>query len=585
MKKYIMAIALITGFFSAVFIASEGSDVNYVEIGARVFNDANAQNLVAEHESAQENVDGYLGAGILNSSGDLFYSIDLEYMNDDDFLALIDIHKSTWFHSRTSINRIFHRTDHDNLVNLQSKSGPKMLSNEDTDPDADHETIYTDFEQVFNFIFGTKIKTDIEAGFSSKLREGHRQALSINHCDNCHVVGRTVKLDEQIQDGWVQIGVQTKRIKVSYKLNYSKFSNDADAPLNHYDLAQHPTLGLNPDFESRMNYSDETLPYGMRAENRKLSHELRVDGVVNEQHRLIGNLSHSSTKNRYTNLDMDMTSGSGRWSWRPGGKWSLDTTLSHYVIDNDDIFVDLEWWRDGMAGGGSLYDFNDFDFTRQSTYDRDVSEAKFKFRYKINPQHRMAFSYDFKNVSRDLTCSNSCHGSNYYKDSDDVERHEFGGYDGDTKSHLLKFRWDGKFNQNRIKASTTVSYKMVDDPFTNASGIMEKSLCSEPLLPGQTVIFYFQRERYGDATNLPSEEWKLSGNMSVKAGKNGSFAFNANYTDSSNDEMNTYKWEGNSWAIGAHYFMAFSESSIFSVGYDHGKMESNALLSIPVFDG
>ncbi len=588
MKKYTIAIALIIGFFSVVCVAAESNDVNYVEVGARVFNDTGAEGLAAEYESAQENVDGYLGVGILNSSGDLFYQIDMEYMNDDDFMALIDIHKSTWFRSQTSVNRILHRTGHDELENLNYKAGPKFLSYEDTDPGAEHETVYTDFEQVFNFIFGTKVKTNLEVGFSSKIREGNHQALSLNHCDNCHVVGRTVKLDEQTQNGWVQVGAQTKRVKVSYKLSYSKFSNDEAAPLNAYYDAMHPIFGTaTAEFGSRLNYDGETLPYGYRSENRKLSHELRVDGVVNEQHRLIGSLSHSTTTDRYSNLDLDMTSGSGRWSWHPGGKWSLDSTLSYYTIDNDEIFVDLDWWRDGMPGGGSLYDFNNFDFTRHSSYDRDVTQAKFKFRYKFNSKQRIGLSYEFKNIDRDLTCSSSCHESNMgtFMTASDIERHKYGGYDGDTKSHLFKFRWDGRFNENKVKASATASYKIVDDPFTNVSGIMEVSLCNEPLLPGQGVIYYFQRQRYGDATNQANEEWNLKGNMSVKTGDMGSVSFNGSYTDSSNDDLNTYKWDGNSYALGVHYFTAFNESSIFSAGYDYGKMESNALLTVPVMDG
>ncbi len=568
MKKYFWITVSIVGLLVFGLYAGESSE-NSLEIGAFNYNNTESSEMVSEYKSAPENVQGSLKLGIMSNDGDTFYKLNLDYMNEDDVEALLEIHKSTWFKSKTKVNRYLHRmgTDSLNNINFKEEGAGKFATHEDATTE-NHEITNTEFEQVFEFVFGSDVKKKVELGFKDRIREGYEQRNSINHCDNCHTVARSVKVDEQTQDGWVKFEGKTKKVKVNYKFNYSRFRNDADSPHNHYDKAQHPGPGPHPidsDLNSRMIYSDETLSYGSRAENRKTTHTFRINSKLNDKNYIVGNLRYDKTHNKEMNLDLETKSGSARWSHSSkNGIWKLDTLFSYYTIDNESFFVDLPYFREGQPGGGSTYEFNNFDFNRLSAYDRDVSEISSKFRYNISDNQRLTAKYRLKDIKRDyLTVS---------------ENNE-----DQSLSNRLKIRWDGRFMNGKLRTAITANYEHTDQAFANV-GIMENSdnLCP---LPGQPKVWYWQREAYGEATNQPTQEWKLNTNLTYKFKTGHSVNLTASHISKLNDDLNTYEWEESSYNAGFHYFGVLSDTSYISTGYDFGKTQSDALMVVPVMDG
>ena len=130
-------------------------------------------------------------------------------------------------------------------------------------------------------------------------------------------------------------------------------------------------------------------------------------------------------------------------------------------MDNDSVAIDLPLFLPYGTAGPSL----NFDFTRHSAYNRDVSQARLQARVKFTPRQRMAFTYRLKGIDRKYL---------------EIKQ----GGETETVSHELKARWDGRFK--KVKASLWSVYTDTDHAFANRAGIFEEPLCNAtPIAPSR----------------------------------------------------------------------------------------------------
>ena len=113
--------------------------------------------------------------------------------------------------------------------------------------------------------------------------------------------------------------------------------------------------------------------------------------------------------------------------------------------------------------------------------------------------------------------------------------------------------------------------------------IRAKSLLS--YVPDQPFIYYWQRERYGDATNQPSEDWRLNGNITFMPNAKSTLNFTASYRDAQNDDLDYTKWNKDNIGAGVNFWIAAAPKVSVMVGLDGVRQSTDAEVIVPVMDG
>jgi hypothetical protein len=569
MLKKILSVVFCLSLFLLPVMAEESESANYVEVGVHGNNTSENTNKAAEYANTEKEVEGALKLRYLNEVDDMNYKLEMDFFNSDEMKFNFTLYKGGWFKSTTTYNKFLHKYQHDTMDNLQfresvdenySVPGGKFVSHEDYDPTAEYGITVEEFKQIFNFVFNTEIPTDLEVGFRALKREGHKQSFSLAHCDNCHIESKTAVVDEMTTDVWVKLHATVGKTNVAYTFTSSNFNNSADIMQRYYDLAMHPTKGTFIDeFGSRDIYTGEELPYGYNNDNKVTTHKVKALGDVSGSSKIVASAVYSETENKAYNLKMKSTSGSFRWTYKAKAKKMVtDVFLSTYKLDNDDYFVDLPTWRDGRTGGGQ-----DFDFLRQSTYNRTVYFGKVRTTL-LNDAGRFTFSYRYKNIDREY------------------EQLTYEGNVTESESHLFDVKWRKRFKD--VKLFANVSYEDTNHPYANRNGILEQEMPFTPLdASGKT--YYFQRIRTGEATNMPSSDFKARFNLSTKLAGSSYLTLSASYRDAKNDTLNSYVWDMDATNVDLSIYTMLGDKSAVSFGYDYNNMTSAALFSTPVFDG
>lgn len=554
--------------------AGEPEKPNFVEAGANVNDVSDADTVVSEYADTENDVDAVLRMRHLHAADDVHLQLDLDYRTPDDMDLEMSVRKGGWLKSTTRYQKLTHKLGHDAMQGFgfrestdpdNNTPGGKMVTFEDLNPGDHYGVTYEDLQQIFEFMVGESVPTTIEVGFRAQRRDGIRQAMSVSHCDNCHLESQTAHVDEVTTDLWAKLVTRFARAELSYKFTHSQFENDTPEMTRYFDLARHPVTGASGvEFTTRQIYDGETLPINHNGDNESTTHTFKAHGSLSNESELVGSVALVETTNEAMNLDYSATSGSVRYSHTAQeGKLFADVWLTSYKLESDEIFMDLPSWREGRAGGGQ-----DFDFWRYSATDRTVTMLKARATFKLDSQSRLTAGYRLKDLSRD-------HLATTYEDL-------AAGRGSDAISHRLDVRYDRRNSAGRFWGK--VNYEITDHPFANANGILEQPLDMSPL-PDNTQTFYFQRVRTGEASNQPSKDLSLSLSYSGKVGKGTHYNLLAKYRDAQNDELNSYTWDMSSMTADASLFATLGGNSILTAGYGFHDVASDALVSIPIFDG
>ncbi len=551
-------------------LAEDNSDTfdGSVNIGFRYADGDDSLNHAAEYDSVD--TDGAATVDLNIAAGNEKRSITIEgsIENENELNTEVHFRANPFVHDTFTFSRFEHRAGHDYLDNLTAresadpsinKPGGKMITHHDWDPDGEYGTVVSELKNNLEIKLGEH--ADMFWTYRDLSRKGYKQTRSLNHCSMCHVNARRTRVDEETRDHTVGLNLSFSKLNVIYQYMVSKFHNYVDAPRNYWDAAVHPTNGESgAELGARTNFQDVELPYARIPETKKYAHDLKFYSDLNDSNSIVGRFSISNLKNEMENLQMDTDYGAFKWMYRTKNNLSLTATVSRESIDNDSVRIDLPNWREGRQGGGQ-----DFDWTRQSAYNRDVLIGKLEAFYRLSKTQSLGFTYRYRSIDRDYL---------------EIEQ---GTSETETLQNLFKATWNTRTDNTRGRFS--VAYEMTDTPFANKYAMCEEESQYTQPLPGNPFVYYFQRERIGEGSNQPTDSLRLNADFSLLKGANFSLNFQGSYHDDKNDELNTYEWTRDMLNLGVNLFFTASNTTAVSLGYNYLDTTSSAMFCVPVMDG
>ena len=262
--------------------------------------------------------------------------------------------------SKNDYGRFLHRLGHDPMENLEATSfNGKVVWHTDLDPDQEYQFNYTNFESRTEIQLPSIKALTVGVGFREQARDGHRQAFTVSHCDNCHMYSQSHTLNESTSDVVLDA-------KVAWKGGYAKAAFDSrslryggyNSVNMQDDDALHPEL-QKPVFDNRLQYDSDVgvVPADLWPDSDK--DRTRLDLVFNDLggFTLTANGVWSQTENRNANLKSNYTGYIATLAkgWKSG--WRFRWRGRAYSIDNDDIFIDVND-RPSIAGphAGQTYE-------------------------------------------------------------------------------------------------------------------------------------------------------------------------------------------------------------------------------------
>jgi len=497
-----------------------------------------------------------------------------------------------------------HHLGHDLLENMQAREalpdndddglpqpGGKQVYHDDMDPLGRYWLQYSRMNTELSYDIKTIDNGTVWVKYGDQHRSGWKQALTIDHCATCHVESNRRRIDEQTRSWAVGAEGTVNDVTFNYEFQAQDFTDYTDPNMRTWTRAQHPVRGglyTDPgtgatsnyvvEFGSRLGFHDVTLPYAAGPTSEKRSHQIGLKMNVNEQNLVKGSYSHNRVENKGNNLASDVDAYAAAWVARPNRKTRLTARALIYEVKADDALVDLMPYRNERPGGGQ-----DFDWTRISAANREVLQTDMALRYKLAKGSNLSFDWRHKVVDRDAMNQTQ---TSYYQDAagENVEVASQ-AVAQETTTDRFRASWRKRFGR-KGNAKLQYTYTTVDQQFANVQGICEDGLHGDTHnLAENDVVYYFQRERVGNATALPNKSHRITARTSYQLSPRASLNAYVNFADEENDELNSYAYERSVLSPGANLWFAPSNQLMLTMGYSFNSVESNALFCPPLFGG
>ncbi|MCA9755681.1 MAG: hypothetical protein KDA27_07765 [Candidatus Eisenbacteria bacterium] len=557
----------------------EGSQLEgTVRLGSHVSAVHDLLGRVREYDQGREELQPDLMLELFGYSGWSRMAFEVDY-DDEDVLQLgADVEVGKYVDAEFDHRSLIHHLDHDRLGNLtwrefvgvgdqgQDLPGGKMVTHDDTDPYGKYSVRYSDTRQSVEVAIPHLPGTTLKGTYRDQIRSGTRQTTGVDHCSNCHVRSHGAIVEEQTRDVGFLLATVRDRVAVSYEFGARDFANKAEATRNRFQQARHPVNGGSAEeFASRLNYDDATLVVSDAPDVEKRSHTVRASVDLPKSQSARGAFSYSKTTNLDANLELTANAAALGWAAPLNEKVRVTASFSRRQLENDPVDIDLKNWREGRAGGGQ-----DFDYTRESVYDRVEMTGTAKLRYALRPGHSLGLEYRFRSIDRD----------NLELDPDDPTKTQ-------TVHNRIRGTWNGRLSAG-MRSRASVEYEMTSLPFVNVDGICEEGI-GETIDPmeGQPNdwIYYFQRERYGTGANAPTKSFRLRANLSRTLGPKASGSVYVNAASEKNDDLNLFDFERTTYTAGFSAYAMPNEKMVFAGGGSIGKTSSSAVFCATVMDG
>jgi hypothetical protein len=459
-------------------------------------------------------------------------------------------------------------------------AGGKMLTHEDLNPGYDFYYDRNRIESEVEVLLSEKNDVKLMAAHRFWNDTGHEQKIATMHCFSCHLSSQAAKVDRNLNQ--FNVGIEGKQgpIGVSYNFMYSKFQSEANPPDVLFDPAKHPVNGgAGLEFSSREIYSGEDIVYGVYPETEKIGnrvkftsrfgrHHLSGSAFYNRSKNILTNLESSYLGNNQDNLVASSLGGTLNFSAVLNKTMRLIARSSMTRIKADSVYVNLPLWRydyqgdSALTGGGQ-----DFSFWRYSSLSRIEGKGSLEFTMLANTNTTVSILAGYEGINRE----------DYpYAEADDATNRLIG---------QAKIRY-----REGLKYSLGFKYRLekTDNPFTEYRGLFEEPGRDilEPL-PGNTFIFYFQREdlRYQNVTTLPTIEHQLqlTGNLQLnrKVGLNANIKLNLD----KNTELDSLDVEHTFFQPSLGFNISPDMRWIFAGGMRYQYYKSRGPIAVAMFDG
>jgi hypothetical protein len=522
------------------------------------------------------------------------FDIGMSYRDDMTKSMNLGLKTQSYLSAAFGYNSFVHNLDHDQMENLEGKAGGKQVYHTDNDPMGRY---YMQYEK-----FAGNVKIDLPfveggavyAGLSEQHKSGYKQTMTIDHCAFCHVESRAQRVDQMTRTWTAGLQGTAGMVSVNYDFSKTDFRDRAGQMSREWLTPMHPVYGqFDPvsgadyivEFTSRTAFAyDVSLPYAKAADNDKTSHNAGLKLDLADKGSLKGAYTNTNRQNYYTGVENEFEAYSFGYAGKLSRNMRLTARYQAYETKVDDVFVDLPNFRYDRPAG----DLN-FDWTRISSANREVQQADLGLAWRMGKGRSLKLGLRSQVIDRPAMAQSQ---TNYIFDGVNtgeaaiVETMESEAYANETKVFRAKLRYDARLG---LKGNYNLTYTMtnVDKPFMNPTAMCEESLegVSSPHGTALERLYYFQRERWGNGTNQASQAHKATARFSYQLSPRTSLSGYVTYAKDKNDEMNLYEFDRDMLSPGINLWTAPDDKLLFTLGWANQKIESNANLCVPIFDG
>lgn len=567
----ILATLLVLAPF-AVRAQEEDGVQGEIEIGAWDDSVDGTPNLAAEYEPTD-------GGPLLDMNIESFqdggsFVLDSEVLSSDFQSHLIDFELRRMVRSVTTYNALLHRLGHDPLSNLAAVTNHgRVLRHTDNDPTREYQVDYKVLDNVTELQFPGASALTVTAGYRRQDKEGFRQQTTVSHCDGCHVVSQSRRIDETTED--LNLAAEIAWMGGTVRASYNHRELDDRGPdlTLLFDDALHPELRA-PVFDNRLQFdsAEGPQPVDARPDIEKDTVKLGANWASVGGFAISASGVWADTENMATGLQSDYTGYAVNASRRFDNGVNLRWRGHGYTLDNDDVFVNVIE-RPGKAGPQAGGIFSDYwpdaplDFVRKSALNREVFDSKLDLGYRMGRKKgTLRFIWDWETVDRD--------------------NFEVAPGETETTTNILGLNWTSRPKKGaRLNAS--FRHGSVDSPFMNVDGshsTLISTKVANPFDPRAAQYYESHDARIADVTAEPEswDELKLRG--SYQFGK-ASLTASYRWWDGDNSDGNLTDWAKTNQAATVSLWAAQNSHVQWHLTYARHDNELDFATSIPIFDG
>ena len=555
--------------------AAEGEDApatrGSIEVGGWDASTDGSPDVVSEYEPDDGGGEARVEVETFQDWGHLFLRAHGRASNDQDAALKLDVGRS--LRSRTEFSSLLHRLGRDPLTNLEAATDHgRYVWHTDLDPDQQYEIDYGVLTHRTELQLPGARALTVGLGYRRQEREGFKQALTVSHCDSCHVISQSRPIDETTEDASIDAAWAFGGGRVKASFLHRELRQKAPPITLLFDDALQPELRI-PIFDNRLSFDSAEGPQEVHSRPDITKDVARVEVVLAGLAGFAVELGGvwSSTENENTGLAADYNGYLVTAAREFKEKWRLRWRARIYSIDNDEVFVDI---AEPVAIAGpqrgrtylEAYGF-DPDFLRRSSLDREVFESKTDLRYRIGRKAgTFKVSWELESIGRD----------NY----------EVAPGETRTTENVLGVSWWGRPRKGmRLRAS--LRHGDVENPFALVDGGLSTLVSprvSSPFAPEAAQYFEFQDARTAQTTAAPEtwDELKLSSSQ-LFGGRNLSLSYR--YWDGDNDEGDFTAWSRTQHSATASLWASPAPRWQWNVAYTWQDTELGFPIFIPIFDG
>jgi hypothetical protein len=362
---------------------TEGS----IEFGGLFADVDGSPDMAAEFLTIQE---GPVGKFKLNTNQD-WGALDFKfkYLGRDQNAGELNFDIKRMVRSHNTYTAFPHRLGHDPMTALTSVSrNGKVVRNTDMSPNRDYVMNYAVFEDRTELQFPGFRPLTLAVEFREQNRNGHTQAFTTNHCDNCHIKSQEHRRDQSTIDGTLEAAVAWKSGVVRARYTNRKLRESLPSVTGTFDNNLHPELQA-PVFDNRMQYDDDAgvVPVDLKPEIDKNTTRLDFRWASKNGFALTANGVWSETKSRGTGNTADYSGYVVTAAKRFGNHFRLRWNGKVYQTETNSVWIQpIE--RSSLAGPQAGQTYRDiynigFEQWRNSALNRDGVDSKLDASYRF----------------------------------------------------------------------------------------------------------------------------------------------------------------------------------------------------------
>lgn len=557
--------------------ASEGSEATEtsgsVSLGGWSADKEGSPDRVSEYEPNDGGVDFRLDIESFGAWG--HWILSTRARDDDDQQHELDFDIRRSLRSTTTYTALPHRLGHDPLTNFQAVTNHgRVVQRSDLDPDRVYGIRYDRFEHRTEYQPRGAPAWTFGVGYRRQERDGIKQAVTVSHCDTCHVVSQSRPVDERTEDVGLDVQKTWEGGALQASFDHRELRQGVQAISLLFDDALQPELRV-PIFDNRLQWDSAQGPQPVHQvpDITKDIAKLRLTFPDAKGFAVRVGTLWSNTENDLTGLSSDYQGGTITAARRLGERWRLRWRARAYGIDNDEVFVDIAE-PVSLAGPTrgltfrEIYGF-DPDFLRLSALDRDVVESRVDVVFKMDSKKRgsIRLQWDHERVDRD--------------------HYQVAVGETETVENVLGLRWSGRPRKG-VRLSAGYRHGDVDNPFSLVDGAfstLESPRVTSPFDPRGAQYYRFQDARIAETTAAPEQWDELKLGISVQLDQGSALSGSYRFWDGENQGGDLTDWSRTQQAATLSYWSTPTPELSWNLAYTWHESELNFPIAIPIFDG